>query len=157
MTTRLGAESVEIEPNVNLLMLLLTSKGGIGALTPKLPTRTKRLENSSLGMKLPVSKQRMGQIEEPLIEWSSPNMRSDWSKELGHHDGFRIATTTMPLRRIKGRTTPSAIMFINQKLLWYLPTRTHFPLGARRAYNRLLCCTCIYLLFCTKYHPINPY
>lgn len=92
----LQAKSLEIKPYLNLLLFLSNWKRGIGALIlESLPNGIKRWEqpswwgNPSLGMKLSVSKQRMGQIEDPLIEWSSPNMRSDWIKESGHHDGFR--------------------------------------------------------------------
>ena len=112
--------------------------------------------NSSLGMKLPVSKQRMGQIEDPLIEWSSPSLSSDWSKELGHHDGFEIETNTMLLRRIKGSTTAPELMTINWELILSLPIQIRSASSAWRAYNRSLCCTCIYLLLRTKYRPINP-
>lgn len=96
MTTKLDAESLGIEPDVNLLMLLSTCSWDTDSIS--LANGNKRWEqpswwgNSSLGMKLSVSKQRKGQIEEPLIEWSGLNMTSDWTKELGHHDGFRIET-----------------------------------------------------------------
>lgn len=160
---KLDAESLGIERNLNLLILLLTWSWATESRGTSLPNGNKRWEqpswwgNSSLGMKLSVSKQRKGQIEEPLIEWSSPNMRFDWIKEMGHHDGFRIETTTMPLcRRIKGTTTPSALMSISQELLWSLPIQTHSAPCARRIYNRSLCYTCIYLLFRTNYRPINP-
>lgn len=86
-------------------------------------------------MKLSVSKQRMGQIEDPLIEWSSLNTRSDWSKEPGHHVMFRIETTTMLCRRIKGTTTPSTLiamsrsysgLFLHELISPGAPTIIHF-------------------------------
>lgn len=88
----------------------------------------------------------------PLIEWSSPNTRSDWSKEPGHHVMFRIETTTMLRRRIKGIIIPSALisitrsysgLFLHDLVPPGAPTIIHF---AAFVY------TCF---FCTKYHPTN--